>query len=413
MGDGGGAGQGGAGQGGAGGSAPWWEDDVLRAGPDGLTVDGHPVAALAAQHGTPLYVYSARAVRRQVATLRGALATVGAPWRIWYALKANRFPPLLAVLRAEGDVGVDACSPREVERALASGFAPAEVSFTAGMLSDRDLDRVAAAGVHVNLDSRSALRRYGARVPRGRRVGLRLDPGVATGYGDSDKLAYGKTKFGFLPEDLGDALDAAHAAGLVVDTLHVHFGWGLPASALPAVDAGLARLAALARELPDLAVVNVGGGLGARLREADAPLPLESWAAALARHLAPLGVTVACEPGTLLVARAGLLVVRVNTVERKGPVTWVGVDAGHAVNVYAAHYGLPLEIVAVERPAAAATQVVHVAGHVNEANDVFARDRALPPVAEGDLLAFFPAGAYGSAMASDHCLRGEFGEVLV
>jgi diaminopimelate decarboxylase len=395
------------------GERAWWADDVLAAGSEGLLLDGRSVAALAARHGTPLYVYSTTAVLRQLARLRAALAETGAPTRIWYALKANRFAPLVGLLRAQGGVGIDACSPGEVERALASGFAPDEVSFTGGMLSDRDLDRLAAAGVHVNLDSRSALRRYGARVPAGTRVGLRLDPGVATGYGDSEKSSYGNSKFGFLRDDVDDALGVAHAAGLAVDTLHVHFGWGLQESALPRFEAALAAVAAAARRVPELTTVNVGGGLGARLREQDRPLPLDAWAAALRRHLAPLGVTIACEPGTLLVAKAGLLVVQVNTVERKGDHTWVGVDAGHNLNVYAAHYGLPLEIIKVTSPTAPPEQIVNVAGHINESVDVFARGRALPRLEEGDLLALYPAGAYGTAMASHHCLRGDHTELLI
>ena len=112
-------------------------------------------------------------------------------------------------------------------------------------------------------------------------------------------------------------------------------------------------------------------------------------------------------------ATAGVLVAEVNTVETRASGTWVGVDAGHNVNVYAAHYGIPLAIVPVHAPLAESPGPVHVAGNVNEANDVFARDLPLPAVLEGDLLAFWPAGAYGAAMASDHCLRGLPVEVVV
>jgi diaminopimelate decarboxylase len=172
-------------------------------------------------------------------------------------------------------------------------------------------------------------------------------------------------------------------------------------------------MAALAAELPTVTTLNVGGGLCARQRAEDAPLAPEVWAALLREHLAPTGCTLACEPGTFIAASAGALVAEVNTVERRKNGTWIGIDAGHAVNVYAAHYGIPMAILAVARPLEAAVERVHVAGNVNEANDVFARSIPLPRIEEGDLVAFYPAGAYGSSMASDHCMRGCPAEILI
>ncbi len=385
---------------------PWWWGEAFGAGPAGLTFDGIPLADLARAHGTPLYLYSRASVRRRLGALREALASTGRPSLVYYAVKANRFPPILQALRAEGDVGIDACSPRELELALASGFRPEEVSVTGSMPSNRDLDAFAAHRVHVNLDSLSALRRYAARVPRGTRVGLRLDCAVEVGYGCDPKLAYGNTKFGIAHEDFERALACAREGGLVVDTLHVHCGWGLQVNALPQVDWLFATMASFARRVEGLRVVNVGGGLGARRSARDQPLPLPAWADALRTHLAPLGVTLACEPGTLLVDWAGVLVVEANTVEPKKGRVWVGVDAGHNINVYMAHYGIPVEIVHVARPLAPAEATYAVAGNINESNDVFAPAAPLPRVEEGDLLALLPAGAYGTSMASDHCMRG-------
>lgn len=392
---------------------PWWSDLGLGTGAHGLTFGGRDLAVLAEAHGTPLFVYSADRLRENVALLRAALGGTGLPWCVHYAMKANRFGGVLRTLRAEGDVGIDACSPREVERALAHGFLAHEISATVYAPSDRDLDAYARAGVHLNVDSRSALRRWGLRVPRGTRVGLRVDPGAVEAYGGNARVAYGGGKFGLLPADLPDFLDVAHAAGLVVDTLHVHLGWGLPLSARDAYEAVLERVAALAATLPDLRTVNVGGGLGTRRRAEDRPLRPEDLVAAWTKHLGPLGVTLACEPGTLLVDSAGVLVARVSTVDEKGGTTWVGIDAGVNLYVYAGHYGLPVEIVHVGRPLDPVTRPVSVAGFINEAIDVFGRDVALPEVREGDLVAIVPAGAYGSSMASDHCLRGAFSEVLI
>jgi diaminopimelate decarboxylase len=385
----------------------------LSCGAGGLELDGHSVAELAAAHGTPLYAYALAEVRRATFGLRRALAATGLPARIYYALKANRFAPVVATLHAEGDIGIDACSPREVDLALESGFAPGDISVTASMPSNRDLESFVARGAHVNLDSLSSLTRYGERAPRGSRIGLRVDPGVAAGWGLDPKLSYANSKFGLTPAAAAAAIERAHGWGLVVDTLHMHLGWGLQESALEAFRQALTMLAALARATPTVDTINVGGGLGARRREEDRPLPLDAWTGAIAEVLGPLGCEVACEPGTLLVDSAGILVVEVTTVEEKAGVVWVGVDAGHNVNVYAAHYGLPIEVVHVARPCAPAEACYRVAGNINESNDVFAREVALPCVREGDLLALLPAGAYGASMSSDHCLRGDVKEVAV
>lgn len=384
-------------------SAPWWADG----GPtpdDELRLDGASLSELARAHGTPLYVVSRRLALAQVERLREALP--GA--RIHYAMKANRCRALLDALRPA--CLADACSPREVALALEVGWPREDISFTAGNLSDRDLDALIAMGVHVNLDARSAIRRYAARGGRGP-IGLRVDPGVVVGYGHDPKVTYGNTKFGFLAEDVPEAAALAASLDLEVDTLHCHAGWGLQEPDAARMDEAFARLASLARALPTVRVVNVGGGLGARQRAEDAPLALGTWAASVRRHLGAW--QVACEPGTWVVARAGVLLAEVVQVERKGDVTWVGLDAGHNVNVYAAHYGIPMEIVPVARPNAACDTTVHVAGNLNEAGDVFARDRRLPALAEGELVALLPAGAYGATMASDHCLRGGVSEIAV
>jgi diaminopimelate decarboxylase len=391
--------------------APWWWTDGLSAGPDGLALDGVALGPLARAHGTPLYVYGAATIHRRIADLRGALAATGRPAAIHYAMKANRFRPFLEVVRAAG-VGVDAASPREVALALEVGFLPEQISVTAGMLSDRDLRALVAAGVHCNLDTRSALRRYAAIPGHRREVGLRLDPAVATGWGGEPKLAYGNSKFGVPPDDVAAVAAAARALGLAIDTLHVHPGWNLPAAAGPSLAAVFTRMAAIAAEL-GVDTVDVGGGLGWRHRAEDEPLGLAAWTNALKAAFGGTSLRIACEPGTFVAAPAGVLVVEANTVERRGDRTWVGIDAGHNVNVYAAHYGIPHAIVPVARPLAPARTVVDIAGNINEANDVFARARPMPALAEGDLLALLPAGAYGSAMASDHCLRGEVREVMV
>ena len=392
---------------------PWWHHEGFSISAQGITLDDVALQDLAQQYGTPLFVYSRQTVRRQIDQLLVALRAIAADARLFYAMKANRNRDLLQLIADMDGVGVDTCSPRELELARTCGFAAARISFTASMLSDRDLAAVAQEGVHCTLDSFSALLRYGRLVERQTPVGLRFDAGVQVGYGLDARLVYGNSKFGFALDEVTAALEIATRAGLVVDQVHVHLGWGIQGESAPLFEEALARVAQIARQIPQLRTVNVGGGLGGRYRAEDTPLTVEQWAAAIARHIAPLGVSVACEPGTFVVGPAGVLVVEVNTVERRRGVNWVGVDAGFALNPCPALYHIPLAIVPLDRPYEPPTDAYTIVGPINEATDVWAHDYPLPTLHERELLALLPAGAYAMSMASDHCLRGQAQEVVV
>lgn len=134
-------------------------------------------------------------------------------------------------------------------------------------------------------------------------------------------------------------------------------------------------------------------------------MDLDAYAAVLARHLGPLGVTVACEPGDQLSKDAAILLGEVVTVERRRGVTFVGLDIGWNVNSSYFIYRFAQEIVVYRAADAPRTEVVTIAGHINEAGDVFAEDYPMPAVEEGDLVALLNAGGYHQAISSIHCLR--------
>jgi diaminopimelate decarboxylase len=390
----------------------WWITQELRADDGPLRLDGVDLDALARAHGTPTFVYSLSRIRRRLRILHDLLSDRGLTPKLRYAIKANRHPRVLAAAKSVG-AGLDICSPRELERALAAGFRPEDIAMTVSYTSDADLRAIVERGVTPTLDARSGLRRYAKIAGRGAEVGLRLDPGSIPGWGDDPKLSYGASKFGVVPGDLDDVLGVARDAGLKVVGLHVHPGWGMQAHAETAFRAGLQRLRDAAAKVPDLRWVDVGGGLGGRYRASDAPLDPTKWADAVAEIVGPLGVPVLCEPGTFVVAQAGVLLVEINTVEIRGGRRYIGVNAGHALNPCPALYGIPIEVVPTARPLAEPVGVAQIVGHINEATDVWAKDRPFADVAEGDFAALLPAGAYAASMSSDHCLRGVFSEVCV
>jgi diaminopimelate decarboxylase len=393
---------------------PWWERDDFGYRNGRLHFGGRDLAAFVAASGTPTYVYRAGRVRDNVERLRGALAAHGVDHDLYYAIKANRYAPLVTYLKLLGRCGIDACSPNELRYARQLGFEEDEISYTGTSTSEADLDVLQAhPGVLVNCDSLSTIRRLGRRCP-GRTIGIRLNPEQGAGYNDQLRYAGEKpTKFGIYRDRFDEALALARDAGLRVERLHFHMGSGYLGSALNIFEGVLELVARLLDAHPGIRTVNVGGGLGLRLAEADVPVDVERWAALVARHLGSRGVRVQVEPGDYLVKDASILLVRANTVEDKAGTRFVGVDAGFSIQNLHAYYKVPYVIAPLLRSAGATPERVTIAGNINEAIDVFAEDVELPPIAEGDVLAFMNTGGYGAAAASNHCMRGEFREYLL
>jgi len=394
--------------------AAWWSRDGLGYADGDLQLAGRSLAGLAREAGTPLYVYDAARVRANLERLRAALAARGLAHRVFYAMKSNRHAPLLAWLRGLGLCGIDTCSPAEVRHARAAGFRPDQISFTGTSLSDADLrELLTRRGLIFNLDSQHDIARTAALAP-GRRVGLRVNPGLGIGYRRNHLLRYaggGGTKFGLHRAQFPAALRRARAAGLTVEGLHFHTGCGFLTPQLPVLDEIFSACAWFVRQVPGLRYLNLGGGLGIPLVPGDRPLDLDAWSALVARHFGGLGCEIWCEPGDYLVKDAGVLVLEVNTVEVKGSTLYAGVNGGFSIHLEPAFYGLPLWPVPCREPGPRARlRPVTIAGNINEALDLLHRDALLPPLRNGDLLAFLNAGGYGAAMASNHCLRGFFQE---
>ena len=393
----------------------WWQRPGLEVRGDRLALNGHDLGALLREHGAPLFVYDLARPAENVRALQGALRRAGLPYVTRFALKSCPDPRILAVLRGLGEpgtpdgVGIDACSPGEVLHALANGWPAEAISHTGTNVSERDLDVLLAHPIRLNLDGVSQVERVGRRAP-GRAIGLRVNPGAGAGY--TADLAYAgerPTKFGITPDRLDDAIAAARRHGLAVDTLHFHAGSGWLGDQLGEFEAALARATAALERLLDagfaIREVNVGGGLGRVARDGEVPVDLDAYAATVARHLAPYGVTAAFEPGDFVMKDSAVLLAEVVTVERRGGVTFVGLDVGWNVNCAYFVYGYAQEVLPLRAPMRDRTQLVTVAGHINEAGDVFAEDYPMPDVAEGEGVAILNAGGYLQAMSMTHCLR--------
>lgn len=388
-----------------------------------LAIAGRDAERLAREHGTPLLVYDLDRVAENAIRLRDALAGTGLPTRLRFALKANVQPEILAMLRGLGTpgsaeaVGIDACSPGEVLHAIGNGWQPGEISFTGTNVSERDLDVLLAHPIHLNLDAVSQVERVGRRAP-GLAVGLRVNPGAGAGYHAGLEYSGDRpTKFGIYEDRLDDALAMARRYDLTIDTVHLHAGSGWLGDGLPAFEAAVARIASMTRRLIDaacpIAEVNVGGGLGAPARADERPVDAGAYAAVLARHLGSLGVTIASEPGDYIVKDTAILLGEVVTIEERAGTTFVGLDLGWNVSLSYFVYRYLQEVVVCRAADAPRTRVVTVAGHINEAGDLFAEEYPMPEVREGDVVAILNAGGYEQAMAMTHCLRPVAGAVYL
>lgn len=396
---------------------PWWSRSSLRFRRRQLCIAGRRLADLAAAHGTPLYVYDGARVLENLERLRASLRATNLPFRVLYAMKSNRHPPLLRLLHRAGACGIDACSPAEVDRARDCGFDMADISFTGTSLSDADLRQLLTHDrLILNLDSMHDILRVGRLAP-GRHIGLRINPGLGIGYRRNSLLRYaggGGTKFGIYLDQFPAALRAARDAGLIVEGLHFHTGCGYLTPQLGVLDRIFTACSKFITPALPLRYVNIGGGLGVPLVEDDHPLDLAAWSRLVARHFGDGSFEVWCEPGDYLVKDSGVLVLEVNTVERKGGKLYAGVNGGFQLHIEPAFYQLPLVPVPCQAPdARARLQPTTIAGQINEAIDLLHVDAPLPPLANGDLLAFLNAGGYGASMASHHCLRGQFSELLL
>jgi diaminopimelate decarboxylase len=399
-------------------SRTWWSRPGLDVRGGRLAIAGRDAEELAREHGTPTYVYDLTRVEEQAVGLRDALGGAGLRGLVRLALKAQREPDVMRFLRRRCPyVGLDVCSPGEIDLAFRFGWSPGEISFTGTNLSDGDLDAIIGSGVHVNVDLLSQLERYGRRAP-GSSVGIRVNPRIGASHAGGTGTHYTgdrPTKFGIYAEQLDEALAIAAGHRLEIDTVHVHVGDGYLNDGLPVFAETLRRVAEITAHLCDAGApireVNTGGGLGVPVRGGDDRLDLDRWASIAAEHLGSFDVAVGTEPGDYLVKECGVLLAEVVTLEERDGVLFAGVDAGWNQAPDHFIYDELLDVVPCRAADAEPTREVTVSGNINEGNDLFAVDLPLPALAEGDVLALIGVGSYNASMYGAHCLRPPAGTV--
>ena len=375
------------------------------------------VSRIATAVSTPFYLYSAAAFAAQYHRFAEAFS-VERPL-ICYAVKANSNLAVLRLFAGLG-AGADVVSEGELRRALAAGVPPQRILFSGVGKTSRELEAAIEAEINqINVESVPELRRLSELAhARGRivPVAIRVNPDVDARTHAKISTGMKENKFGI---DVGEAIAAyslaAELPGIEPVGLAVHIGSQLVD--LEPYRRAFTRVSGLVRELRSkglaVARVDLGGGLGIRYRAEDPPEP--SSYARLAREVfGSAGLAMSLEPGRVLAGPAGLLVARVVYVKEGADKRFVIVDGAMNDLLRPALYDAWHDIVPVRRPAVDALLApADVVGPVCETGDTFAVDRDLPPIAEGDLVAFTAAGAYGAVMSSTYNSRPLVPEVLV
>jgi diaminopimelate decarboxylase len=384
-----------------------------------LMAEDVAIADIAAAVGTPFYAYSAATLTRHYQLFTEALSPL--PHNVCFAIKSLSN---LAVLKLLGDLGagMDVVSGGEYLRAKAAGI-PGERIVFSGVGKTRDEMRMALTGGvrQFNVESEPellALSAVATELGLTAPITLRINPDVDAK--THEKIATGKkeNKFGIPISKAREVYaQAARLPGLQVVGIDVHIGSQL--TELAPFEAAFLKVAELTEQLRadghTITRLDLGGGLGipyTRSNEAP-PLPLD-YGALIKRTLGHLGCEIEIEPGRLISGNSGVLVSEVIYVKQGEDRTFLIVDAAMNDLVRPSMYGAHHDIVPlIEAEAGAEMQDYDVVGPVCETGDTFAKARALPALAAGDLLAFRSAGAYGAVMASEYNTRPLVPEVLV
>jgi diaminopimelate decarboxylase len=384
-----------------------------------LHAEDVPVAEIAAEVGTPFYVYSTATLLRHFRLFDEALE--GTDHLVCYAMKAASNQAILRTL-AQAGAGMDVVSGGEYRRARAAGV-PGEKIVFSGVGKTADEIRLALVGGirQFNVESEPEMEllsaiahEMGKRAP----ITIRVNPDVDAK--THAKIATGKSenKFGIPISRAREVYRlAASLPGIEVIGIDVHIGSQLTDLApFELAYTKVAELTALLREDGhDIRRLDLGGGLGipyARDNQAP-PLPLD-YGAMVKRTLGHLNCEIEIEPGRLIAGNAGLMVSKVIYVKSGEGRDFLILDGAMNDLIRPAMYDAYHDIVpVVEPPPGQEPAVYDIVGPVCETGDTFARQRAMPPVAAGDLVAFRSAGAYGAVMSSEYNSRPLIPEVLV
>ncbi len=374
--------------------------------------------AVARELGTPAYVYSDATLRRHYQVL--AEAFTGRDVLIAYAVKANSNIGVLATLGAMG-AGADTVSGGEMLRAIEAGIPANRIVFSGVAKTEEEMRLGLERGIYqFNVESMPELHRLsrvaqemGKRAP----IAFRVNPHVEAGGHAHISTGTPETKFGIAWHEADAFYDEASRLPNI-DPVGVAVHIGSQIMRIEPLREAWEKVVSLARRLRDrgfsISRVDFGGGLGVPYKDGEDPDSPMLYARQAREVLGNLDVRLMLEPGRLIAGNAGVLISKVEYVKERDGRTFVILDAGMNDLMRPALYGAHHEVLPLRTPELGSTRrAVDLVGPICESTDRFAKDRPMPPLKEGDLVAFMTAGAYGATLSSQYNSRPLVAEALV
>lgn len=377
------------------------------------------LSRIAERFGTPLYVYSAAAIRARVGAFQSAFKAID--HEICYSVKANSNLSILRLLAKLG-CGFDVVSGGELARVVRGGRSAAKKTVFSGVgKTETEMEAALRAGILLfNLESASeldALAACAARLRKTAQIAFRVNPDVPANTHPYISTGLHEHKFGVPLNEAGELYARVKRSKFLrVSAVSVHIGSQI--TEFSPFAAAMERVAKLVRELRaaghEIKYVDAGGGLGISYQDGSENFSARAaaYAQAITRPLKGLGVKLLLEPGRSIVGPAGVLLTRVLYRKTNGKRKFVIVDAAMNDLIRPSLYQAEHQIVPVALTSSEC-EIVDIVGPICESGDFFARSRELPKVAEGDLLAILDTGAYGMSLASNYNTRPRAAEVLV
>lgn len=374
-----------------------------------------PLAQLAAQYSTPLYVYSRAALTANYLAFDQAFDFID--HQVCFAVKSNSNIGVLNILAKLG-AGFDIVSGGELERVLAAGGAPEKVVFSGLGKTEAEIERALHVGIACfNVESAAEItridrvaQRLGMRAP----ISLRVNPDVDAQTHPYISTGLKENKFGIPSDTVYDVYAlAASLAGIEVVGIDCHIGSQLTTTQpfIDALDKVIEMIKTLKAQGITLKHIDIGGGLGVRYRDETPPTPAQ-YAASLRPALEKLGLKVYMEPGRAISANAGVLLTTVDMLKPTAHRNFALIDAAMNDLVRPSLYGAWMDIQPVSVPRTQDVKVWDLVGSICETGDFLGKERELSLEA-GDVLAVMGAGAYGFVMASNYNTRGRAAEIVV
>ncbi|MBX3301202.1 MAG: diaminopimelate decarboxylase [Nitrospira sp.] len=376
-----------------------------------------PVSRIAKELGTPCYIYSHATLVRHFHAYDSAFKSI--PHVIAFAMKANSNLAILRLMAREGS-GVDIVSGGELFRALKAGVPASKIVFAGvGKTPGEIRDALNADILMFNVESPAelhAINQVAVEMDRKARIALRINPDIDPKTHPYISTGLKKSKFGIAAERaVEDFVLAASMSHIEVVGVHAHIGSQL--TDVTPFTAALKKVVSLIETLKErglnIRYLNIGGGLGITYSDEKPPLP-QDLSNAILPLVQGLNVTLVMEPGRVIVGNAGILVTKAMYLKEGETKSFVIVDAAMNDLIRPSLYEAYHEVLPVNEEAGRRTkQTVDIVGPVCESGDFLAKDRSLPVVKPGELLAVMSAGAYGFVMASNYNSRPRVPEVLV